>query len=78
MEHIGRSGVYLQAQQMVYRPDPKSDRGLTLFAAANWTTSGETAIANDVVVGLFDNGPFASRPNDYVGVALTFIVSIIG
>ena len=60
---------------MVYRPDPKSDRGLTLFAAANWTTSGETTIANEVLVGLFDKGPFASRPNDSLGVALTFIAS---
>jgi carbohydrate-selective porin OprB len=75
LEHTGRSGVYLQAQQMVYRPDPKSDRGLTLFGAANWTTSGETAIANDVMVGLYDKGPLASRPNDSLGVALTFIAS---
>ena len=75
LEDIGRSGVYLQAQQMVYRPDPNSDRGLTLFGAANWTTSGETEIANDVVVGLFDKGLFASRPNDYLGVAATFIGS---
>jgi carbohydrate-selective porin OprB len=73
MEHIGRSGIYLQAQQMLYRPDPNNDRGLTLFGALNFTTSGETEIANDVVVGLVDKGPFAARPNDYLGVAATFL-----
>jgi porin len=72
-EDIGRSGVYLQAQQMVYRPDANSDRGLTLFAAANLTTSGETAIANDVVLGLSDKGMFAIRPNDILGIAATFV-----
>ena len=73
MEETGRSGIYLQAQQMIYRPDPANDRGLTLFGALNWTTSGETEIANDVVVGLVDKGPFAARPNDYLGVAATFL-----
>jgi carbohydrate-selective porin OprB len=73
MEHIGRSGVYLQAQQMVYRPDADSDRGLTLFAAANWTTSGETPIANDVVLGLSDKGLLAIRPNDLLDIAATFV-----
>jgi porin len=73
LKDTGRSGVYLQAQQMVYRPDANSDRGLTLFAAANWTTSGETEIANDVVLGLSDKGMLAIRPNDILGIAATFV-----
>jgi porin len=36
----GSSQVYIQAQQMVYPPDA-SDRGLTVFGGANWTTSGQ-------------------------------------
>jgi porin len=73
MEDNGRSGVYLQAQQMVYRPDPNNDRGVTLFGAANWSTSGEGEIANDVIAAVTDKGPFASRPNDVLGVAATLI-----
>jgi porin len=73
LEDDGRSGVYLQAQQMVYRPDPNNDRGLTLFGAGNWSTSGEGVVANDVIVGVLDKGPFAGRPNDYLGVAATFL-----
>lgn len=69
---IGRSEVYFQAQQMVYRPDG-SDRGLTLFGGANWATSGEPAIDRDVFAGAYYKGPFASRPNDTVGAAVTYI-----
>ena len=73
LKDTGRSGVYLQAQQMVYRPDANSDRGLTLFGAANWSTSGETEIANDIVVGIYDKGMLAIRPNDVLGIAATFV-----
>jgi porin len=58
---------------MVYRPDPNSDRGVTLFADANWSTSGEGEIANNVIVGVTDKGPFASRPNDVLGIAATLV-----
>ncbi|HET6308083.1 MAG TPA: carbohydrate porin [Rhodopila sp.] len=73
-EDIGRSQVYFQAQQMVYRHDPGSDRGLTLFAAGNWATSGEAEIENDVVLGVYAKGMFDVRPND----TLTFGATLIG
>ncbi len=67
------SEVYVQAQQMVTRPD-KTDRGLTLFGGANWATGGEPNIQRFVFVGAYDKGLFASRPNDTTG----FAVSLLG
>ncbi len=49
-EH-GKTGIWLQAQQMVWRPDPDSTRGLTLFGGANFRTSGDYAIDNDYFAG---------------------------
>lgn len=66
------SQVYVQAQQMVYRPD-KSDRGLTMFGGANWSTSGQPDVERFVFAGAFDKGIFAARPNDTVGVAVSLL-----
>lgn len=66
------SQVYVQAQQMVYRPDT-SDRGLTLFTGATWATSGEPAVERMMFGGAYYRGPFAQRPNDSFGVAVTVL-----
>jgi len=68
----GRTQIYLQAQQMVYRPD-SSDRGLTLFDGANWATSGQPAIERFLFAGAFYKGPFEARPNDTFGFAVSYI-----
>ena len=68
----GRTQIYLQAQQMVYRPD-SSDRGLTVFGGANWATSGEPAIDRFLFAGAFYKGPFEARPNDTFGFAVSYI-----
>ena len=68
----GLSQVYVQAQQMVYRPDA-SDRGLTLFGGANWTTSGEPNVERMVFGGAYYKGPFAQRPNDSLGFAVSLV-----
>lgn len=69
----GASQIYVQAQQMVYRPD-SSDRGLTLFGGANWAASGEPNIQRMIFAGAYYKGMSASRPNDTAG----FAVSLIG
>ena len=69
----GASQVYVQAQQMVYRPDA-SDRGLTLFGGANWATSGEPNVQRMIFAGAHYKGMSASRPNDTAG----FAVSVVG
>lgn len=74
MNRRGRTQLYLQAQQMVWKPEEKGTRGLILFGAANLMTSGNATIRDGFVAGLFDWGPFASRPRDYIGlVGQTFL-----
>jgi hypothetical protein len=36
----GRAGLYVRFDQMLTRPDPKSDRGLALFGVAMANVSG--------------------------------------
>jgi carbohydrate-selective porin OprB len=69
---VGASEIYIQAQQMVYRPD-ESDRGLTLFGGANWATSGQPNIERMFFAGAYYKGPFAQRPHDTTGVAVSFL-----
>lgn len=64
----GRTTVYAQAQQMIWKPDPNDTRGLIVFGSANFLTSGDGTVRNGFVAGLFDWGPFRSRPRDYVGL----------
>jgi hypothetical protein len=64
LQDRGRSGVWVQAQQMVYRPDMQSHRGLTLFAQAVLSTSGAVPINNFWQAGLVYKGPFARYPHD--------------
>lgn len=70
----GRTTFYLQAQQMVWKPEREGTRGLILFGAANFSTSGEQNIKNGFVLGAFDWGPFAGRPRDYMGFVVQSFV----
>ena len=63
--------IYVQGQQMVYRPD-RSDRGITLFGGADWAAGGQPVIERMVFGGVYWRGPFASRPVDTVGVAVSY------
>lgn len=63
--------VYVQAQQMVYRPD-RSDRGITLFGGADWAAGGQPNIERMVFGGVYWRGPFRARPVDTVGVAVSY------
>jgi carbohydrate-selective porin OprB len=63
----GRTEMWINGQQMIWKPDPNGTRGVILFAAANFMTSGEGAVRDGFVAGAFDWGPLASRPRDYLG-----------
>lgn len=63
----GRSMVYVQAKQMVYRPDMNSHRGLTLFGAAIFGPNGNQEANYNITAGGVYQGPFASRPADSAG-----------
>jgi Carbohydrate-selective porin, OprB family len=62
--HKNRISIYAQAQQMVWRPDPSSTRGLTLFAGVLFGIGGVEQVNSYYLVGAVDKGPFTSRPND--------------
>ena len=66
------SQIYVQAQQMVYRPDA-TDRGVTLFGGANWATSGQPNVERMVFAGVYDKGLFAQRPGDTLGLAISLV-----
>ncbi len=68
----GLSQLYVQAQQMVYRPDP-ADRGVTLFGGANWATSGQPSVARMVFGGAYFRGVVPGRPNDTAGLAVSLL-----
>ena len=62
--HAGRSSIYVQAQQTIWRPDFQSRRGLTVFGAAMFGVHGVEQAEQYYLAGLVDVGPFAGRPND--------------
>ena len=68
----GLSQIYVQAQQMVYRPDT-TDRGVTLFGGANWATSGEPNVQRMVFGGVYCKGIVPDRPNDTAGLAVSLL-----
>ncbi len=64
----GRTMVYVQAKQMVYRPDMNSQRGLTLFGAAIFGPNDNQQADYNITAGGVYQGPFASRPADSAGL----------
>ncbi|WP_158811854.1 carbohydrate porin [Beijerinckia sp. L45] len=64
----GKSGIWLQAEQVAYRPDLDTQRNLTLFTGANIQTSGNSNIDNAYFAGISYRGPFGFRPNDTFNV----------
>ena len=60
----GRSAVYIQGSQMVFRPDMSSHRGITVFGEAQFDTANNGPIAEQLVAGMSWTGPFIGRPED--------------
>jgi porin len=63
----GRTAVYAQAQQTVWRPDPTSHQSLTLFGGGIIYNGGAPYWAQ-VYAGLFDRAPFSWRQGDSIGL----------
>jgi carbohydrate-selective porin OprB len=70
---VGASLLWIQGQQMVYRPDMSTDRGLTVFGGADWATSGEPNIQRMLFAGGYYKGPFPKRPNDTLGFSISLV-----
>jgi porin len=60
--------IYLQAQKVVWRPDPSKPQGLSLFASAQFSTSGHPLVQSFYQVGAVLHGTFPGRPNDIAAI----------
>ncbi len=65
-QDIGRSQMWVQASQVVWRPDMTNRRALTFFTGANFQTSGYNSMEDGFFGGWVLNGLFAERPNDTI------------
>ncbi len=63
----GRSGIYARFDQMLTRPDPLSDRGLSLFGVAMTNLSGRVEERHFLELGVLQKGTFAGRDQDTIG-----------
>jgi porin len=68
----GRNGVWARFDQMIWRPDPHSNRGLTVFGVFMDALSGQPVMQQYYELGLLQQGTFAGRDNDTIG----FVVNL--
>ena len=68
---FGRTATYERFDQMVYRPDPTSPRGLSLFGLAIEGTGGRQVEDYELEAGAVYLGPFDSRPLDTIDFAVS-------
>lgn len=66
----GRSGLYVRFDQMLTRPDPASERGLSLFGVAMTNLSGRGEESHFLELGLVQTGTFAGRDRDTIGFVI--------
>ena len=69
--HFGRSGLYARFDQMVWRPDPTSERGLTVFGIYMQNVTGRVQEDNFFALGAVQTGTFKGRDADTVGLLFT-------
>ena len=72
LSRFGRTAAYQRFDQMVWRPDPDAQRGLTLFGLALEGTGGRQPQDFQIEFGAVDTGLFESRPYD----SIDFTVSV--
>lgn len=66
----GRSGGFFRFDQMILRPDPNSERGLTLFGVAMVNFSGRVSESRYFELGLVQTGTFKGRDKDTLGFVI--------
>jgi Carbohydrate-selective porin len=67
----GRWGLYVLADQMIYRDSPGADRGLTVFAGFTYADPSTALLQYFWEAGLVKLGTFAGRDEDSIGFALS-------
>jgi porin len=68
----GRWGFYGQADQMIYRAAPGTDRGLTAFAVLAYAAPDTAMLEYIAQVGLLQRGTFAGRDDDSIGLGISY------
>jgi porin len=69
----GRGGIYALGDQVVWRPETGSHRGLALFASAGTPFDTKEAFQFEGLAGFIWSGPFAGRPRDQIGFQTAFL-----
>jgi porin len=72
LQHRGNFAIYAMLDQMLWRVPGGGDRGLSMFLRASGAPSDRNPIDLYVDGGLTFKGPFASRPDDIVGIGLAY------
>ena len=69
----GRAGAYALADQVVYRADADTQRGVAVFGTVAGPFDGRELFAFQGVAGALWTGPIAARPLDQVGLLGSYI-----
>ena len=69
----GREGFYGLADQVVWRHDAQTNRGVAVFGATGAPVDGREPFAFQAVLGALWTGPFDARPADQFGVLGSYI-----
>ena len=69
--HKGRSGLYFRFDQRLTRPDPLSERGLSVFGVAMTNLSGRVEESRFFDMGAVQTGTFAGRDADTIGFMIS-------
>ncbi len=67
----GRSGAYILFDQTVWRAAETPSKTVVVFAGAGQSLSGRTIQRGYGQLGILATGPFAARPDDTLGFAVT-------
>lgn len=70
LQHRGDYAIYGVIDQMLWRPDRHSDRGLSFFLRATAAPGDRNPINRYFDGGFIFKGPIASRPDDTIGIAV--------
>lgn len=68
--HRGRKGWWYVVRQTVGAIDEDPQRGIEVFSEGFWNDRDTGAVASHYNIGVIINGPFASRPQDAIGLAV--------
>jgi porin len=68
-----RSGIYAMGEKTVWRPDPRTPRGLTLFGAYIQPLEQEEIVDTLVYGGAVFRGPFQGRMRDSIGFSAAYL-----